>query len=387
MALYRESQKENMYKKLLFLIKKNPHYLPFLGLNYFREKIDFKFFSGLGFSIFPSLITILVTKRCNFNCLGCSSNSPSYTKNFNEKKEIGLEEIKKIIDEVAWFRPFIYLNGGEPTLRKDLIEIIKYVKEKRLVCALTTNASLLNKDLAVELVKNRLDFLSVSIDGPEEFHDRMRGVRGAYKKAVGGVKELSEYKKQNKTNYPHIRLASIIFPNQVENARHIIDLANSLEVDEIGFGLLMYYPKKIHTLQKIFVDKNKTGGLEPIGLEVDDNYKFNFFQEKYNEFLKYSGEKSKMPIYFAYRGYQLKKYFDPKIFPNKNSLCLAPWNSLLIHPNGDLGVCQGFCFGSIFKGSILKQWNNNKIRVFRKSRVKMPFPACFRCNEGQKLKF
>jgi len=97
MALYRESQKENMYKKLLFLIKKNPHYLPFLGLNYFREKIDFKFFSGLGFSIFPSLITILVTKRCNFNCLGCSSNSPSYTKNFNEKKEIGLEEIKKII--------------------------------------------------------------------------------------------------------------------------------------------------------------------------------------------------------------------------------------------------------------------------------------------------
>ncbi|MBU2577749.1 radical SAM protein, partial [Patescibacteria group bacterium] len=81
-------------------------------------------------SLYPELITFIVTNRCNFNCPGCSSNSPLYTRKNSKVKEISLDDIKRVIDEVAGFKPFIYLNGGEPTLRPDLIEIIKYIKSK-----------------------------------------------------------------------------------------------------------------------------------------------------------------------------------------------------------------------------------------------------------------
>lgn len=378
-----------MYKKLLYLIKKNPHYLPILGFNFLREKVLRRFFSNFGFSFFPSLITILITKKCNYKCKGCSSASPVYTRNFkiNNEKEMTLDEIKSIIDQVAWFKPFIYLNGGEPTLRQDLLEIIKYIKEKKLVCALTTNASLLNLEFVRELVNNNLDFLSVSIDGTEKFHDQVRGVNGAYKKAVSGINDLIKFKKIKNVSCPHLRLASIIFPNDIENSKQIIDLANDLNVDEIGFGLLMYYPQKIKKLQKDFVIENKTGGLEPIGLEIENDYEFNFSEKSYFDFLKYVKGNTKIPVYFAYGGKQFEKYFDTQIFPKQNSFCQTPWNSLLIQPNGDLGICQGFSFGSIYKDNILKQWNNNQIRDFRKQRVKTSFPACFRCNEGQELKF
>jgi MoaA/NifB/PqqE/SkfB family radical SAM enzyme len=376
-----------MINKLFFLVKKNPHYLPFLGLNYFREKVSDRLFSKSGISPFPSLITIMITKRCNYKCPGCCSGSPLYTKNFKGKeKEITLSEIKKIVDEVSFFKPFIYLNGGEPTLRGDLVEIINYVKSKKLICALTTNGSFLNSKLSEQLVKVKLDFLSVSIDGPKQFHDRMRGVSGAFEKAVLGVKNIKFLKEKYKASYPHVRLASIVYPENLENTKYIIDLANESRVDELGFGLLMYYPQKIINMQKKFISENKTGGEEPIGFQINNNSKFDFSEKEYFEVLSYS-RKSKIPVFFAYQGNQYQEYFDPSIFPSKKSFCLTPWNNLLIHPNGDLGICQGFKFGSIHNGSILSQWNNKEIIKFRKKRAEEPLPACFRCNEGQKVKF
>ncbi|RJR24508.1 radical SAM protein [Candidatus Microgenomates bacterium] len=372
-----------MFKKALFILKNNPSYFFPLIAGLLRRIVLVKTFSRF---LYPELITITVTNRCNFNCPGCSSNSPLYTRKNGKVKEVSLKDIKKVIDEVAVFKPFIYLNGGEPTLRDDLVEIIKYVKSKKLVCSFTTNGSLLTPDLLEKLVKAKLDFLSVSIDGPKEFHDKIRGFKGAFDRAVSGLESLRLLKNKYKVSYPHVRLASIIYPENINNSKYIINLANNLKVNELGFGFLMYYPEKIIGMQKKFVEKNKTGGEEPIGLKIDNNYRFNFDEKKYLNFLAYL-KKSKIPYFFAYQGNQYKEYFDPGVFPSNKSVCLTPWNNLLIHPNGDLGVCQGFRFGSIYKSSILKQWNSEEMVRFRKKRAQGPFPVCFRCNEGQKIKF
>lgn len=378
-----------MFKKAIFLVKKNPFLLPFLSFGIISRFIAIKVFGFLGYSPFPEMVTILITKRCNFHCIGCSSSSPDYTKNFNSQKnrELKTNDIKKLIDEVSFFKPFIYFNGGEPTIHPNLIELIKYVKSKGMVCALTTNGSLLNKDYAKELIESKLDFISVSIDGPEEFHDKVRGFKGAFKKATEGIRNIVSTRENLGVDYPHVRLASIIYPERVENSKFIVSLANDLKVNELGFGLLMYYPKRIIKDQKQFIQKFKTGGPDPIGYEIDDNEKINFSLNEYKDFINKTQQNAKMPVYFAYQGQDITDFFNPKIFPAKESSCFASWKGLLIQPNGDMGICQGFKFGSIFDGSILKQWNNEKIRDFRKLRAKMPFPACFRCNEGQEIKF
>ncbi len=92
-----------------------------------------------------------------------------------------------------------------------------------------------------------------------------------------------------------------------------------------------------------------------------------------------------MPVYFAYQGDQYQAFFNPRKNPRSPSSCYTPWLGAIVQPNGDLEVCQGFKFGHLKKGSILSQWNSQVIRDFRKVRAKMPFPACFRCNEGQAL--
>lgn len=375
-------------KKLYYLLKKNPNYFFILFLNLLRKTFTLKLFGKFGFSFFPELVTILITKRCNFNCPGCSSSSPEYTKNFKiDPTEMSTEEIKKIIDQVSVFKPFIYFSGGEPTLRSDLLELIRYTKEKKLVCALTTNGSLSNKKFLEKLISTKLDFLSVSIDGSAFFHNKMRNYKGAFQKASGAIKDLVELKKIDKIAYPNIRLASIIYPEKIKEAEFIINLANRLEVNEIGFGLLMYYPRRINREQNLFNKKFAVTGLSPIGLEIKDAHKFNFFPKEYLKFLDFIKKNAKVPVFFAYNGDQYDQYFNPKISPADNSTCISPWDGLVIQPNGDLEVCKGFKFGNVKDGSVLKQWNNRQIRSFRKLRAKKPFPACFRCNEGQKIKF
>lgn len=377
------------FKKVIYLLKKNPSYFPFLLVSLVRRYITLRLFGRFGFSLFPELITILITKRCNFNCPGCSSASPDYTKKFYKNKltELTTQDIKRVINQISFFKPFIYFNGGEPTLRNDLLDLIKYTKEKKLVCALTTNGSLLRKKFLIGLLKTKLDFLSVSIDGSREFHDKVRGFSGAFDLAVEGINKLVRLKKSMGVDRPHIRLASIIYPDRIKEAKFIISLANKLGVDEIGFGHLMYYPKRIVKEQDLFVKKHRTGGPDPIGLEIEDNQKLDFSLEDYLDFLGYLKKEAKMPVYFAYPSDQYEAYFDPRKYPSKKSSCFTPWLGVIVQPNGDLEVCQGFKFGSLKNGSILGQWNNKKIREFRKLRAKIPFPACFRCNEGQRLKF
>jgi MoaA/NifB/PqqE/SkfB family radical SAM enzyme len=379
----------SLIKKATYLLKKNPGYLPFLAFGFLRKQPIFNFLKKSGLSPFPELVTILITKRCNFFCPGCSSSSPKYTKSFLRKKqpELSTAEIKKLIDQIAFFKPFIYFNGGEPTLRQDLLELVSYVKKKGLVCSFTTNGSLLTPDFAKKLMITKIDFLSVSIDGPQRFHDQARGFPGAFNRASAGIKELVKQKKKNSLDYPHIRLASIIFPEKTKNAEFIVSLANKLGIDELAFGLLMFYPKKIIKEQKDFVKKHRTGGLEPIGLAIKNREKIDFSSQKYQKFLEFIKAKAQMPVYFAYQGGQLDDYFDPRKYPSQKSPCLTPWSGLVVQPDGSLEICQGFKFGSLKKGSLLSQWNNQKIRRFRKLRAKMPFPACFRCNEGQQLIF
>ena len=132
-------------KKYLSTAWTNPSSVPWKVFNILRRKLPIDFWFLNGWSFPPEMITILVTKRCNFSCPGCSSGSPEYTKNF-KGQELETGELKKIIDKVAWFKPGIYFCGGEPTLREDLYELIKYAKNKGLVTAFTTNGSLLSDE-------------------------------------------------------------------------------------------------------------------------------------------------------------------------------------------------------------------------------------------------
>ncbi len=100
------------------------------------------------------------------------------------------QEVFQLLDEAydAGMRGY-YLFGGEPLVRRDIGTIVDYAKHKGFVTTMNTNASLLAAK-APEL--RNLDFVFVSLDYFNKYHDFIRGRKGSFKEVINGIHELRE---------------------------------------------------------------------------------------------------------------------------------------------------------------------------------------------------
>nr|WP_297933653.1 radical SAM protein [uncultured Lachnoclostridium sp.] len=127
-----------------------------------------------------------ITRKCNLRCQHCYAYKES---DFSE--ELSIEQVYQTIDELREVQPYlIVFGGGEPLVRSDFVDILKYTKET-LGCRIKilTNGTLLNHE-RLEQIRPYVDFYQLSIDGSEQAHDELRGHIGAYKKTIETIKML-----------------------------------------------------------------------------------------------------------------------------------------------------------------------------------------------------
>ena len=124
-------------------------------------------------------------RRCNLKCVHCYSQShdQEYTG------ELTTDQGRALIDDLAKFgAPVILFSGGEPTLRKDLVDLAKHAVSQGMRAVISTNGTRINEELAGRLKEVGLSYVGVSLDGLRETNDKFRGVNGAFDKALAGIK-------------------------------------------------------------------------------------------------------------------------------------------------------------------------------------------------------
>ena len=171
-----------------------------------------------------------VTRRCNLHCIHC------YAKAENKEfaNELSTKEGKALIDDLAAFGcPVILFSGGEPLIRKDLPELSEYAASKGIRVVISTNGTLINKEMARLLKKVGVSYVGVSIDGMEEVHDRFRGVKGAFRAALSGIKYCQEAGIKTGIRFTISRINFREIPA-------IFDLVEREEVDRVCFYHLVY---------------------------------------------------------------------------------------------------------------------------------------------------
>jgi len=152
-------------------------------------------------------IEIVTGFSCNNNCLFCSVRRKRYDKS--------LEELKKDIDLSVKERPKeINFTGGEPTIRTDIFELIKYTENKNVKeIRITTNGRILSyKGFTKRLVDNGLTGAIFSIHAHiPELHDYLTQVKNSFLQTLQGLKNLKEFTDSidvniviNKKNYIHL---------------------------------------------------------------------------------------------------------------------------------------------------------------------------------------
>ena len=176
----------------------------------------------------PFIFHFLTTLRCNCDCESC------LWKDNTAKGELSFEEIQRIYLE-AKAAGFIMtvLWGGEPTLRKDLADIIKFIKNKAefAFIGMVTNGYLLPKQ--IHKYGNDLNLILMSLDSPiKEEHDKIRGLKGLYDNIMDSVEII-------KNEFPLISLqfSFSISKYNIHRIDEIIALGDKIEVP-VAFNVI-----------------------------------------------------------------------------------------------------------------------------------------------------
>jgi radical SAM protein with 4Fe4S-binding SPASM domain len=153
----------------------------------------------------PYVVSWNLTYRCNLACEHCYLDAGPKplvgSENFADRSELGTDECYKVIDELAAFAPecVTILTGGEPLLRRDILEIVRRAAERGLWVVVGTNGVRITENVAQHLAAAGARGLSLSLDALDpERHDHFRRVRGAWQNTVEGAEIL------NRTGLPFI---------------------------------------------------------------------------------------------------------------------------------------------------------------------------------------
>jgi len=136
----------------------------------------------------PVVIWNLI-RRCNLQCKHCYSTS----LDIDFKDELTTQQIKVTIDDLKVAHvPVLILSGGEPLMRPDIYEITAYAKSKGFYVALSTNGTLINESNIAQIKAADYQYVGISIDGLEEFHDEFRRQKGSFKTSMHAIKLCKE---------------------------------------------------------------------------------------------------------------------------------------------------------------------------------------------------
>lgn len=133
----------------------------------------------------PLFASYNVTYRCNLRCEFCYA----WRSDYPELDDIGARRIVREICSSGVLA--LDFSGGEPFLRRDLEALGSLTKALGCLSGVNTNGTLIDADRASRTAIS-FDYVTVSIDGTEDVHDRIRGVRGTYRRARAAMEALKD---------------------------------------------------------------------------------------------------------------------------------------------------------------------------------------------------
>jgi radical SAM protein with 4Fe4S-binding SPASM domain len=146
----------------------------------------------------PYVISWNLTYRCNLACEHCYLDAGGqplvHAESFADRSELGTEDCFGVIDEIAAFAPecLTILTGGEPLLRRDILDIVRRASDRGLWVVVGTNGVRISENVARLLAEAGARGLSLSLDALDpERHDQFRRVRGAWQNTVEGAEILN----------------------------------------------------------------------------------------------------------------------------------------------------------------------------------------------------
>lgn len=189
----------------------------------------------------PAGVVYEATMRCNLHCEFCYVGTLLNIEG-EWRQELPLETLRRAFPDQDGLQ--VSLTGGEIFMRKDILGVMDVFRDKGYVCGyLTTNGTIITDERADALAQlasaGFLKHISVSIDGPNELHDKARGVAGTFVRTAAGLKRLQEAAERRHAPL-RVSVNTTVAHETLEALNSMVDVAAELGVDAIGLNHLMF---------------------------------------------------------------------------------------------------------------------------------------------------
>lgn len=294
----------------------------------------------------PINAQIEVTTYCNAGCVMCP-RTYMHSRGIRSPKHMILQDFKKIIFMLPYCESIRLYGGGEPLLNPDIIDIIKFCKEKKIRIGTTTSAAALSKSTSRELILHKLDHISFSIDSPNKqtFNRLRKGVK--FRTVIKNIKMFVKLVDELKSDTPFIMTKTVVSKENINEIIPLLKLIKSLGIRNV-------------LLQ---------------GMGGPWNNKFMILSEDLpllEEYKKY-GKSIGLNVSLAFSS-------PPKAVKIK---CWKLWKSVYIRVDGSVSPC---CFmplhncGNVLMEDFNRIWNGKEYRCLRKKLRNGNHPLhCIQC--------
>ncbi|EHR05235.1 pyrroloquinoline quinone biosynthesis protein PqqE [Bradyrhizobium sp. WSM471] len=180
----------------------------------------------------PLAVLLEITHRCPLQCPYCSNP----VELDRSGKELTTEEWKKVLSELAEIGVLqVHFSGGEPTARKDLVELVKHASDVGLYTNLITSAVLLTRERLSELADAGLCHVQISFQGTEEgLADRVGGYKNGHRKKLEVAKWTREL------DLP-LTVNAVMHRQNLHQLPDIIQMSIDLDADRLEVANVQYY--------------------------------------------------------------------------------------------------------------------------------------------------
>ena len=344
-------------------------------------------------------LTIFPSELCNYRCKMCHIWGETGWALKEPQKVIGeqldINAIKRFVDEVLVVnkKVGVIITGGEPMLYKHFEELVKYLRSKKLTIFLLTNGSLIRDNMA-SIIQNVIG-MNISLDGPEEFHDSIRG-KGSFNNVCENIELLIKEKRKSGRMFPYINIAMSVSKYNYRSIKDFLKVLRERFKDadiilhnsknpwakrrdlSVSFQPLLFTTREKGSQyaaeMKEFLDCDVSTAWEGFAedsIDIDTGALKNDLEELWRaEGIDYS------------EFVDLNEYFNNIENVFGRSKCLAPWHELAIRRTGDVYSCVDFPdykLGNICESSFKDIWEGDRANKFRDLLKKRNLAVCNRC--------
>jgi len=191
--------------------------------------------------------------KCNLKCKYCYFGILNYKALNSRTPDITTETTIKFIKKINKKIRFVCLAGGEPLLNKDIYKILKALKKKGISVIISSNGTLLTKQISNKLINYGLDAIFISLDScNKKDNDKLRG---GFNSVVRGINNIIEVKKRQKSKIK-VGVYSVMTRDNIKDLVETMDFSINLSVDYFVFQPV-WLPKNHDLYNKLTLTKKQ----------------------------------------------------------------------------------------------------------------------------------